>query len=374
MDMVSDTKIDEVLGYVRLVLPLMSKHDIPITPRNYTIWYNHVSGVNAALSKAIESIIAERTGFTEQKNDMLYRQFCMEKDDSELFRIRDNLRQIMATVLRQMAELTGRNDEYDAFISNSITQLSNADMDDIGSVITEIIRKTKVLGQYSKSLQSKLKETSSALETLKMDYEQAKTEAFVDFLTGIPNRKAFNDTITIYTNEASTSEENQDISMLLIDIDHFKKFNDQHGHLIGDEVLKYVAKSIKAAIRGKDFVARFGGEEFAVLLPNTPLNGAAVVAENIRQFFAKTYIKSVSQQTSLGIVTVSIGVACYRPREASAKFICRCDVALYSAKANGRNRVEQAIDPPLSADDEKADALLSNAASIIADANVTASA
>ena len=129
--MVSDTKIDEVLGYVRLVLPLMSKHDIPITPRNYTIWYNHVSGVNAALSKAIESIIAERTGFTEQKNDMLYRQFCMEKDDSELLRIRDNLRQIMATVLRQMAELTGRNDEYDAFISNSITQLSNADMDDI---------------------------------------------------------------------------------------------------------------------------------------------------------------------------------------------------------------------------------------------------
>jgi len=85
--------------------------------------------------------------------------------------------------------------------------------------------------------------------------------------------------------------------MLLIDIDHFKKFNDQHGHLIGDEVLKYVAKSIKAAIRGKDFVARFGGEEFAVLLPNTPLNGAAVVAESIRQFFAKTYIKSVSQQT-----------------------------------------------------------------------------
>jgi diguanylate cyclase len=125
----------------------------------------------------------------------------------------------------------------------------------------------------------------------------------------------------------------------MIDIDHFKRFNDEHGHLIGDEVLRFVAKRIKELVRGRDFLARFGGEEFALLLPETPIAGASVVAESIRNFFAQATLKAVATSKKLGKITVSLGVACYQSGEQTEEFINRSDQALYFAKNNGRNRV-----------------------------------
>ena len=135
-----------------------------------------------------------------------------------------------------------------------------------------------------------------------------------------------------------------DLSLLMIDIDNFKQFNDQHGHLTGDEVLKFMARKTKEIVRGRDFLARFGGEEFAVLLPHTPLSGAAVVAESIRKFFAQATLKSVTTSKRLGYMTVSIGVACYRPGEPLEHLINRSDLALYSAKEMGKNRVSTESD------------------------------
>ena len=127
--------------------------------------------------------------------------------------------------------------------------------------------------------------------------------------------------------------------LLLIDIDYFKKFNDKYGHIVGDEVLKFVTKKIKEMIKGGDFLARFGGEEFAIILPRTSLSDAETVAENIRLFFTKAKLKSTASSKSLGGITISTGVACYRPGEPLEDFLDRSDKALYLAKDTGRNRV-----------------------------------
>ncbi len=330
--------IEEIHGYIRLALPLMSEHNIPITPSNYSVWYKYVSGVDGELSRTIDSMLEKREEFSEEKNKALYAKFCAEKDEDELRKIREDLQQILVILLKQVTELTGQAHEYEAFVFKSVDLLSeDAPIQEIKNVISEIIDKTKTLGKFGKTLQHKLKETTTALEVLKKDFEQVKTEAFVDFLTGVPNRKAFDDTLTICTSEAISDR--KDLSLLLIDIDHFKRFNDEHGHLIGDKVLKFVAQKIKEIVRGRDFLARFGGEEFAVILPQTPLSGAKVVAESIRSFFAESTLKAVVTSKNLGTITVSIGVACYRPGEPSKKFINRSDQALYFAKNSGRNRV-----------------------------------
>jgi diguanylate cyclase len=248
--------IEEIHGYIRLALPLMSEHNIPITPSNYSVWYKYVSGVDGELIRTIDAMLEKREAFSEEKNKALYAKFCSEKDENELRKIREDLQQILVILLRQVTDLTGQAHEYEAFVSKSVDLLSeDAPVQEIKDVITEIIDKTKTLGTFGKTLQHKLKETTTALEVLKKDFEQVKTEAFVDFLTGVPNRKAFDDTLTICTNQAISDR--KDLSLLLIDIDHFKKFNDEHGHLTGDKVLKFVATKIKEIVRGRDFPGTF---------------------------------------------------------------------------------------------------------------------
>jgi diguanylate cyclase len=126
---------------------------------------------------------------------------------------------------------------------------------------------------------------------------------------------------------------------LIIDIDHFKKFNDKYGHIVGDEVLKFVAKNIRKVVRGNDLVARIGGEEFAVILPETPLMGAVTVGENVRTSIARLKLERKGKTEKLETITVSIGAAQYQPGESLENFVNRADQALYSAKNAGRNRV-----------------------------------
>jgi diguanylate cyclase len=276
--------------------------------------------------------------FSEEKNESLYRRFFGEKDENELKKIREDLQQILATILREVTELTGQTEEYESFISNTVsTWAKDTPAEEIRNVVSEILEKTKTLVGFGKTLRHSLTETTETLETLKHEFEQVKTQAFVDFLTGVPNRKAFDETLTKLTGEATS--DNKDLSILIIDIDHFKRFNDEHGHLIGDEVLRFVAKRIKEIVRGRDFLARFRGEEFTLILPETPMAGATVVAESIRSFFAQATLKEVATSKKLGKITVSIDVACYQPGEPAERFINRSDQALYLAKNNGRNRI-----------------------------------
>lgn len=330
--------ISEAYSFVRLALPLMSKYEIPATPRNYNVWYDYVSGSNIELSKTIDAMREKGEEFTEEKNESLYRQFFSEKDENELKKIREDLQRILTTILREVTELAGQTEEYESFISSTVNVLAkDSSTEEIKNVVNEILEKTRTLGGVGKTLRHKLTDTTEALETLKDQFEQVKTQAYVDFLTGVPNRKAFDEMLNKATREATS--ESKDLSLLMIDIDHFKLFNDEYGHLIGDEVLRFVAKKIKELVKGRDFLARFGGEEFALILPETPVAGAQVVAESIRGCFAETSLKEVATSKKLGKITVSLGVAFYRQGESVEEFISRSDQALYFAKKNGRNRV-----------------------------------
>jgi diguanylate cyclase len=283
-------------------------------------------------------MLDKRESFSEETNESLYWHFCAERDENHLKDLRDDLQQVLATILTEVTELTGQTDKYESFISGSVKTLSgNPSPIEVKNIVKTIIDETKTLGSYGKTVQTKLVETTDVLETLKRDFEQAKTEALVDFLTGIPNRKAFDQTLTGWI--AETTSDTESLSLLLIDIDHFKRFNDEFGHLIGDYVLKFVVKKIKELVKGRDFLARFGGEEFAVILPQTPLVGARTVAENIRSYFAQAELKEIATLKSLGKINVSIGVACYCVGESPETFISRSDRALYCAKNAGRNRV-----------------------------------
>jgi len=159
----------------------------------------------------------------------------------------------------------------------------------------------------------------------------------MDFLTGTPNRKAF--IAALARMMGDTNCIGKGLCLLMIEIDHFKRFNDRFGHMVGDGVLKFVARKLKSLLKGWDFFARLGGEEFVALLPFTELSGAQSAGENIWRFFGKSELKAVHTSDKLGIITVSIGAACFRPGEQPERFIARAGRALYFAKSNGRTRL-----------------------------------
>lgn len=330
--------LEETAGYVRLALPLMSRYNVPITPKNYAVWYDYVSGKSRELREAIDSMLHKAEQFTHEINEMLYQRFCAELDEGALTDLRDNLRQLLIDIFTQVAQLTEQAGEYENIVVKSVDKLSgDASIQDIRSVVDEIIVETKKIGQSGRATQTKLQEATDELEALKKEFEQAKAAALIDFLTGLANRKAFDGAIQGSVEDAAS--ESQPLSLLLIDIDRFKRFNDEHGHLVGDEVLRLVARKIKENVRGRDFVARYGGEEFAVILPDTPVAGAKTVAENIRLSFSEGKLRRVRTSEYIGAITISLGAAQYRPGEPVEDFVDRSDRALYLAKHSGRNRV-----------------------------------
>jgi len=166
------------------------------------------------------------------------------------------------------------------------------------------------------------------------DMERFKHLAETDRLTGLFNKGKFNEVLKKEIERAKRYK--RPLSLIIFDIDHFKRINDTYGHKVGDEVLRELAKVIKSIIRKTDFVVRWGGEEFVILAPETDLDGALKLAEKLRQTVEKHQFPTVKN------VTISLGVAQYIDEETPEEFIIRADMALYKAKENGRNRVEVA--------------------------------
>ncbi len=165
--------------------------------------------------------------------------------------------------------------------------------------------------------------------------------ATIDALTGLHNRGWLDDA---FEREIKRSErDNLPLSMIMIDVDNFKQYNDTYGHLAGDQVLVTVGENIRKPLRPNDLVARFGGEEFCVLLPETKLEYAVEIAERLRERVSKAD-PGIIDGKQLPKVTISLGVTEYKPGYSLDTMIASADVAMYHAKQNGKNRVQVATD------------------------------
>ena len=186
---------------------------------------------------------------------------------------------------------------------------------------------------HNKRLQAELDQTRKVVAQQSQQLEQAQEEARVDALTGLPNRRAFDEKIEELHNLFDRG--NSPYVVALLDIDHFKSFNDEHGHAVGDKVLGFVADVLRGTQRWTDHVARYGGEEFVVLLPRMTGHKVKFVIDRHREKIEHAALTTDRQNLS---VTVSAGVAEVLPGDTISKVLARADEALYAAKAGGRNQ------------------------------------
>src|SRR4051812_7510633 len=213
------------------------------------------------------------------------------------------------------------------------SQLLTSGADTSDESLTELV--VDVIGDVvraNQNLKSKLHTAEGRLQEQAVEIEAHMSRSLTDALTGLPNRREFNERLE--ERMGAWNRRRDVFSLLLLDVDHFKKLNDKYGHLAGDQVLATIGRALRGAIRREDAVARYGGEEFAILLPTTTLEQAAQAAQKVREAVARVAVDRNNQQLA---VTVSGGLATIEPNERVESLIQRADSALYAAKAAGRN-------------------------------------
>jgi len=330
--------ISRAVALLKQTLPEMNKRNIATTPNNYAIWYEYVNGDNDSLNNAIHDLDSKHSIFTNEILQALYAEFISNAHEAAVNQLSDNVKEIIHDFLDKIGKEGQGLSDYARTLSEFSSRVRGvSDIDDIKQLISHLLNETKKREDATQSMQTSLETMALEMKKLRAEVSKLNSEATTDSLTKVNNRRAFD--MEIENHISASKAESKPLCLLLLDIDHFKQFNNKFGHTIGDKVLRFVATLLKNNIKGSDSVARFAGEQFVILLPETEYDGALIVAENIRERLSKQTLSDSAEKIELGTVTASIGVAPYHYGESAEQLIRKADRCMHDAKRAGRNRV-----------------------------------
>jgi diguanylate cyclase len=325
----------------KIALEHIAALDLPADPPSFALWYAYAAAQKPQINQRINDLLAGDAKLSIADIDRI----CDEHlSPLGLLPRLEEVGGELATEVDHIVDLveaaTGSAAAYRADLTHADRELGRpVDRDAIRRVVQTLVQSTNEMEHRNRTLETALRVSKQVIEDLKKDVDRIRGESLKDPLTLLSNRKHFEQALAQSIATFASAAEQSPFSMLLIDIDHFKKFNDTHGHQIGDDVLRLIAQGLSESVDGRALAARYGGEEFAVLLPDSDLDGAKVVAEEIRTAISRKVLRKRSTGETLGRVTVSIGAAEYRRPEDMDEFVHRVDRLLYTAKQTGRNVV-----------------------------------
>lgn len=325
--------------FLRVVELIAQTGALPL-PRYVQLFFEYAQGQNTALNSAIDEILQRGEQPSASELDLLFELHVDEPAESEtLGEMGDRLDEEVRDALHTVQEAVLCTRSFGDTVHRAETQFDgSSNPETVRLALTSLAQATRQMSQHSAEMDAKLSASLEHIEQLKSDLDKVRVESQTDSLTGAANRKCFDQTLVKEVAEAR--RQSQPLSLCMVDVDHFKKFNDAYGHPAGDSVLRFVASMFRHSVRDYDLVARYGGEEFAVIMPSADLSVAVTVSNRIREkLSAKEFIRR-SNGESLGYITTSVGVGQLREDDTPESLIERADQALYQAKRAGRNRVE----------------------------------
>jgi diguanylate cyclase len=340
---------ERTMAFAEIALGQMKALHQPATPRNYEIWYAYATGYHPSLNQKINETLKASGTLTEVDLDQIHASYLSptrlsDRIDSVGSKVVDEIEQVMAMI---DAAAGSANTYTESLVDMSEKLGQSKDREGLRAIVEGLVQTAKEMEASNQKLEERLTASKQEISVLQESLEAVRNESLTDPLTQLANRKFFDTSLDAAIADARAK--NEPLSLLLTDIDYFKKFNDSYGHLTGDQVLRLVAMSMKQNVKGQDTAARYGGEEFAVILPNTVLRSAITVADHIRRAVMTKELMKRSTGEHLGRVTISIGVATLHKSDGPQALIERTDACLYAAKRHGRNRVMCETDPEVTA-------------------------
>jgi len=314
----------------------IAQRGVTPTPSNFAVWFAYSRGAPPELKRAIDALIAGNKPFDANTNRELFATHLAPSSASKIAgNIPERLKSVMTAAKRFVTVAIADSRTHINAIGGVAEQAENGV--DPKSLVESLISELAKAAARASELETHLGETSRELDGIRESLNEAEQRANTDTLTGLPNRRALDEFLG--ASQLAAMESSEPLSVLLIDIDHFRKFNDKFGHGIGDQLLRLMANALRERLGGKDLPARYGGDELIAVLPGAKLAACEAMAELIRKSISECRITRRSTGDILPGITVSIGVAQFRPGESTAELVERCDRALCLAKRIGRNRV-----------------------------------
>jgi diguanylate cyclase len=344
-DAFDELDFEYVTGVAEKAMGAITAQRVPPTPHNFHVWFKYALGTPVELKRTIDILIAGKRGFDAATSRDLYTTYVGSKgtDEAVAHQVSQQLHGVLASAQQFLSTAIADNRTQIEAISNV------ADRSEIGTdprlLVETLMNELASAATRATKLEAQFVEKSRELDVIRESLSQSEERARTDALTGLPNRRALEE--FFLDAQAEAMEQGRPLSAFLIDIDHFKQFNDSFGHGVGDQVLRLVAKALRDRVREDDLPARYGGEELIAVLPGADLAVCTATAERIRSALAECKITRRSTGEELPGITVSIGVGQFQFGESMEDLIDRCDRALYQAKKRGRNRIvtERDIEP-----------------------------
>ena len=338
-DLFGDMDVEYATTVADRAIRSMSQQSVPVTPGNFSVWFDYAMGTSPALRKTIDVLIGNKRKFDASINRELYATFVKPQSGADaagdfpeqLQGVISTAREFLATAIsdnRTQIEALGQVTSQ----VNSQVQVNGDPRSIIEQLVAELARATS----RAAALETNFLATTQELDKIRDSLKAAEERSNTDALTGLANRRSMDEFFR--SAQIVAMEGDEPLSVLMIDIDHFKKFNDTYGHQVGDQVLRLVAKVLQDNVGQGGLAARYGGEELIAVLPGYDLGACVEVAERIRLRISEARLTRRATGQAISSVTVSIGVAQFRLAESAETMIERCDRCLYQAKRSGRNR------------------------------------
>ena len=341
-DVETALRAPEAYDMARRALAGMEEHKVWPTPLNYELWLHFIGHPGGALAQELERLLNAGEAITEEISESLAAAYLPKARLNEQIRdAGDLLNKELASVAEAIQKAKRSNEQYGNTLAGAGKSL-DADLDAAGlkQTVEQLSTATRRVQRENATLEKKLAESAAEVTRLKEHLEQVRRDATTDALTNLANRKAFDEELGRACAEAH--EKGEPLSLAVIDIDHFKNFNDTWGHQTGDQVIRYVSSVIGRMAPPPRFAARYGGEEFAMIFPREHAADVVQTLEEIRIEVSSRILKRRSTNEDLGAITVSAGFAEMLPGEGPEALLERADAALYASKRSGRNRVSSA--------------------------------
>ena len=327
------------------LIDAFEEQNINPTPLNYFVWYQYYKGDNPQFRQEMDAILNDPFGYNDRVGRRLYDEYLTENDTatSEFDRA---FKRLIDLMIKKMNNWSEKLESHTHELDSCTTKLSNPNLDaeQVKAITNTVLSAATNMKESSRAFQEEMQNSSDEVKKLRQQLIEARSEAMQDELTEVGNRKAFNNALQELMLDAEKNPES--LCLILSDIDHFKKFNDTYGHLVGDSVLRYYASIMKKDKTDNETICRYGGEEFALLVANASLEEAATRAETIRKGIESAHLKRKNEDKPISTITASFGIASFKGNETGEELIARADKALYKAKSDGRNRVILETDLP----------------------------